>query len=109
MTGSYMGETSVNQEDTPYKDYTPFDWGMYFIERYGHIDGDHHKMWVMDQVARLHKGTQVQIKLAQWTCGTKEYRVTLGEPTQQYLDWVEEMKCMEDGEYQYDYDEGIAP
>ena len=54
------------------------------IERYGGIDGGHHKQWVLDQVARalLDDG---------------------------YEDWVAEMKDGEDGSDTYDWDEGIAP
>jgi len=53
-------------------------------ERYGGIDGDHHKTWVIDQVAR----------------------VLLGD---QYPQWVIDMKMGDDGPNTYDYDEGIAP
>jgi hypothetical protein len=53
---------------------------MSIIEKYGQIDGDHHKAWVIDQIARIIKGDD-------------------------YGTWVEEMKA--DGEY--NYNEGIAP
>jgi len=55
-----------------------------FIERYGGIDGAHHKCWVIDQVAR-----------------------TLLEES--YPQWVIEMKDGEDGPNTYDWDEGIPP
>jgi len=107
----YLGETIINIKDTEFKDYTPSDWVLYFIERYGQIDGAHHKQWVLDQVARIIHGTPVIIKLAKWDSGNSEYRVVLGEPSQKYLDWVEEMKCWNetDEEYEYSYEEGIAP
>lgn len=111
----YLGETPVDVTNSPFKDYTPFDWAMYFIEKYGSIDGDHHKQWVMDQVARIHKGTKPIIVLARWDKGKgkfiEEYRVWLDEPTQAYVDWVEEMKQWNEKtkSYEYDYDEGIAP
>ena len=102
--GVFLGETEVAVEDTKFKDYSPFDWAMYFIEHYGQIDGERHKLWVMDQVARIHKGTKPIIKIARWHDGNEEYRVNLGEPTEAYQKWVEEME--EDG---CGYDEGRAP
>jgi hypothetical protein len=54
------------------------------IERYGQIDGSHHKTWVIDQVARI----------------------LLGDD---YPSWVIDMKAGSDGPDSYGYDEGIAP
>lgn len=54
------------------------------IEQYGGIDGGHHKMWVIDQVARVLTGDG-------------------------YQQWVMEMKAGEDGPETYSWDEGIAP
>jgi len=59
----YLGETLVEQKDTKYKDFQPQDWAMYYIERYGGIDGAHHKDWVLDQVVRILKGTPIKIKI----------------------------------------------
>ena len=56
---------------------------MDLIERYGGIDGEHHKTWVIDQVAR---------------CLVADYAV-----------WVKAMKDGEDGPDSYSWDEGIAP
>jgi hypothetical protein len=50
----------------------------------GGIDGEHHKAWVIDQVARILAG--------------KEYE-----------EWVAETKSGEDGPDTYEWDEGIAP
>ena len=109
----YLGETPVKIEDSPYKDFTPADWAMYFIERYGGIDGSHHKDWVMDQAVRVLKGTPVTIDLAKWDDGQEEYRVnTVEPPSKEYEDWVLEMRGEydeDDEEYEYDYDPGIAP
>ena len=109
---SYLGEFDVKLEDTPYAKYKPKDWAMEFIERYSQIDGAHHKQWVLDQVARILKGTPVIVKLAKWRSGTEEYRIWLDEPSKTYLKWVQAMKgdWDEDEEaFEYDYDEGIAP
>jgi hypothetical protein len=54
------------------------------IEQYGGIDGGHHKMWVIDQVARALTG-------------------------EGYEQWVKDMKAGEDGPDTYGWDEGIAP
>ncbi|NCQ52168.1 hypothetical protein GW796_09805 [archaeon] len=87
---------------------------MYFVERYGGIDGSHHKAWVLDQVARISKGTPIVIESASWSDGEQEYRVWLGEPSKKYLNWVKEMKGKyiktDDYEgFEYDYDVGCAP
>ena len=107
----YLGSFPVNIADSKFKDYTPTDWVMYFVARYGQIDGGHHKAWVIDQTAQLLKGTPVIVEQAKWSNGLTEYRVYLGEPSEEYLNWVQAMlgECNEDGEYDYDYDDGIAP
>lgn len=100
----YLGETDVNVAKHPkYKDYTPKDWAMMYIEMYGQIDGDHHSKWVLDQVARILHGTPVLMKIASWKNGHTEERFNTGEPSKSYLDWVERM-TEENG-----YDDGIAP
>ena len=53
------------------------------IERFGGIDGGHHKTWVIDQVARC--------------------------LVPNYAKWVIEMKAGEDGPETYTWDEGIPP
>lgn len=110
---NYLGEVEIEQKDVEeFKDFNIQDWMMYYIEAYGYIDGEHHKMWVFDQMARIAKGTPVNIKKATWDDGTIDYRVNTGEPSKEYLEWVEEMKGDYDeeyDEYEYGYDEGIAP
>ena len=52
----YLGETVVDVNTHPeYSKYTNVDWAMLFIEKYGGIDGDHHKAWVLDQATRCLK------------------------------------------------------
>ncbi len=113
---NYKGEKVVKSKDTPFKDYTASDWALYFIGRYGGIDGSHHKDWVLDQVAMILNGTQVKIKLAEWTDESgkvvnSEYRVSVSVPTAKYDAWVKELigEADEDGEFGYGYDKGIAP
>ena len=57
MPNKYLGEFPVDVSKHPeYSKWTPADWAMVFIEKYSGIDGDHHKTWVFDQVARILKG-----------------------------------------------------
>ena len=105
----YLGETVIEQKDTKFKDYDCGAWAMYFLECYGGIDGAHHKDWVLDQMARAMKGTPINIKVAKWENEQEEFRINLGEPSKEYLDWVVEMCAGEDGANTYSYDEGIAP
>jgi hypothetical protein len=108
----YLGETPINTAEHPvYKDCTREMWAMRFIEMYGQIDGDHHKTWVIDQVARILLGTIVNVSMAKWEDGTEEERFETGEPSKDYLAWVEKMLGATDvdGDREYSYDEGIAP
>ena len=54
------------------------------IEQFGGIDGDHHKSWVIDQIARALLGAE-------------------------YGEWVKAMKNGEDGPETYEWDEGTTP
>jgi hypothetical protein len=104
----YLGEEIVDIHKTEFAMFSQQDWALHWIQRYGGIDGAHHKDWVLDQVVRILNGTKVIVSLAKWSNGQEEYRFRLSEPTKQYLDWVESTKCGDDGE-EYGYDEGIAP
>lgn len=109
MSTTYLGETPVVLNQTPFATYNATDWSLYFMFRYGQIDGAHHKSWVLDQVARILHGTPVKVVEASWSNGEREYRVSLGEPSQAYLAWVEQYKRDEESGEEYNYDEGIAP
>ena len=112
MTREYLGETLIDiKKDPNFKDFTAQDWAMKYIELYGGFGGSHHKAWVLDQVSRILKGTPIILKLAKWSDGLQEYRFETGEPSPEYLQWVQLMlgEKDENGEYEYDYDEGIAP
>lgn len=105
---SYLGETLVDVSTHPeYKHYTTNDWAMSFISRYGQIDGDHHKAWVLDQVVRCLKNTPIVVKEARWTDHEPEYSISTGKPSKEYKEWVKDMTTgVNEG---YDYDTGIAP
>ena len=106
---AYLGEFPVDLENSPFAGYTAADWALYYVQQYGGIDGDHHKTWVLDQVARILNGTPVTVVQARWESGTTDYRVDTGKPSEKYLKWVADTKAGEDGPDTYDYDEGIPP
>lgn len=109
---NYLGEEPVDiTTNEKFKDFSKSDWAMLYVDVYGQIDGSHHKTWVLDQVAQILKGTEVKLSLAKWDNGTVEYRFrTSSTKSEKYLDWRQEMLGeLVDGEYEYDYDEGIAP
>ena len=99
----YLGEQRIPVEETPFKDFKKEDWAMYFIEKYGQIDGDNHKAWLLDEIAKILHGTSVVVRLASWDNGTQEYRVETGVPSKKYRDWVKSMG----GESRYE--RGIDP
>lgn len=105
----YLGETILDVHKTEYAEYAPQDWAMFWIERYSGIDGSHHKDWLIDQIARILKGTKVVIKLARWENGSEEERFVLDGAPIEYYKWVEEMRAGEDGPNTYSYDVGVAP
>ena len=105
----YLGEMPVDAKDTEFKDYTQKDWIAYWVEKYGWIDGGHHKSWLVDQIMRIVLGTSVVINKARWSNGTEEFRIRLGAPSPAYEEWVATMKDGEDGPDTYDYDIGVAP
>lgn len=104
-----MQEEIIDQATSEYADYEPQDWVMVWIMTYGFYDGAHHKTWVLDQIARILKGTPVIVKRATWPNGEYEDRFSLGDPSVDYLVWVAELTAGEDGPNTYPYDEGIAP
>ena len=102
----YLGEVDVKMEDpeNPYNGFTTKDLMFEFINRYGSIDGAHHKDWVMNQCTKIYHGTPVIVKLASWDNGETEYRIRLDEDSEAYKKYVEETE-----EAGYEVEEGIAP
>lgn len=85
---NFLGETTIITSECEFKDYTQQDWALLWIQKYGSIEGSHHKDWVLDQVVQILNGTKVIITLAKWENGYEEYRFVLGEPTIEYFNWV---------------------
>jgi hypothetical protein len=101
---NYLGSNPIDQKDTPYANYGPAEWAKYYLVRYGGIDGDHHKTWVMDQAIRILMGTPVKIQLAKWDNGEQEYRIDTGKASKEYQKY-----CKNAAEEGYEVDPGIAP
>lgn len=101
----YLGEFPVlDLRGTPYENYGPTQFALDYIARYGGIDGDHHKAWVLDQVARILNGAPVFVMVARWDDGTEEFRTRVGT-SPAYETYVRDI-C---GDGEYEYDAGIAP
>ena len=107
----YLGEFPVDLAGTEMAGYTLADWALQRIEKYGQIDGEHHKTWVLDQVASILLGTPVIVTEARWESGCTERRMRLGIPSAKYDDWVAGMRGeeLDAGEFEYEYDHGVAP
>ena len=104
----YLGEVEVKIHESEFYDYDRIDWVEYWIASYGQIDGSHHKAWLIDQLMRITKGTEIIVKKAIWDDnGVKfeEYRINLGEPSEEYEDFIQEYE--NNGEYSWDI--GVAP
>ena len=108
MKNTYLGEFPVDVSTHPtYSKCTPADWAMVFLEKYSGIDGDHHKTWVFDQIARILKGTPVKVVQARWTDHAPEDRFNVSHPSEEYKEWVVSMTSGVNAGY--NWDEGIAP
>lgn len=108
----YLGEFPVDVAYTEFAKFTTADWALFCVEKWGQYDGGHHKQWALDQIARVLKGTPVIVTQARWSNGHTEYRFNTGEPSQEYKDWVTYMQGdwdEENEEFEYGYDEGVAP
>ena len=64
------------------------EYAIEFLSMYSGIDGDHHKQWLIDQVARILMGTFVKVVEASWDNGKKELRYSTGDPSKKYLEWI---------------------
>jgi len=97
----YLGESPVYLPGhAEFSEYTMEKWCFLWIEKFGGIDGAHHKDWLIDQLSQILHGSKVVVSEAKWKSGHSEYRYRL-EPSTPYRDWVET--------FSGDYDVGIAP
>ena len=110
-TREYLGEFPVKLKGTPFAKFTSADWALHFIEIYGGIDGEHHKQWLIDQLARILNGASMRVVEARWDDGHAEYRINV-DASDKYTAWVKEMKAGEDGPETYTWetwDDGVPP
>ena len=84
----YQGERDVTDKHP----HTPTEAAMRFVEMYGQIDGEHHKAWVLDQVARALSDAPIEVREASWSDGTTELRYSLGT-SPVYEAWVATMEA----------------
>ena len=82
MKNKYLGEVRVVCKKSQ------SEYAIEFLSMYSSIDGDHHKQWLIDQVARILMGTFVNVTEAHWDDGSSELRYSTGEPSKKYLEWI---------------------
>ncbi|OLT24389.1 hypothetical protein BJF79_13690 [Actinomadura sp. CNU-125] len=78
------------------------------LVREGITDGDHHKMWLIDQMVRALTGCPMVERTATDYRGDTYTYEARGE-SEEYLRFVAEFEDGEDGPHTYEWDEGIAP
>lgn len=79
-----------------------------FGVKYGGIDGDHHKTWVIDQMIRALTGCPMEEHTA-FDCNNKPYTYEDQGVSDEYAELRREACDGEDGPNTYNWDEGIAP
>lgn len=100
----YLGEELVEDlAGTEFEGWGALEWVAYFVDAYGTVDGEHHKQWLIDAVARLSRGAPVTVKRARWEGGHQELRVSVGT-SEGYEQWVSAREAAG-----YEWDTGIAP
>jgi hypothetical protein len=78
------------------------------VAKDGQIDGDHHKLWVIDQMVRVLTGCPIFEKVAK-DCNGKTYLSYKRVENDAYTSWVKEVCAGKDGPDTYEWDVGIAP
>lgn len=79
-----------------------------YAVRYGGIDGDHHKAWVIDQMVRALTGCPM-IEGHSIDCNGNPYIYQYQGESPEYIKLVADAKTGEDGPETYEWNEGIAP
>lgn len=94
-------DPTLGQPDTPE---TRMARALYYADRYGYIDGAHHKQWVIDQMVRSLTGCPYEDRTGTDVHGTAyEYQVQ-GE-SDEYREWLGD----DDDEFDAEEWAGIAP
>lgn len=89
----YLGKFPVTlSKASDYADFDEADWALEFLYRYGQIEGEHHKEWVLDQITRILLGTPVGLFEKRWQTpaglSTEVVFETDEVPSEEYQDWI---------------------
>ena len=76
--------------------------------KYAGCGGDHHRMWVIDQMVRALTDCPIIQKSGISYQGEPYTFESMGE-SQEYLDWVKNYQTGVDGPVTYSWDTGVAP
>lgn len=79
------------------------------VVRDGISDGDHHKMWFIDQMVRALTGCPLVEKTGIGSVSGVSYTYEVRGESPEYLAFVREYENGEDGPDTYTWEEGIAP
>jgi hypothetical protein len=79
-----------------------------FALQYGGIDGEHHKMWVIDQMVRALTGCPM-VKFIGTDSREQKYEFEAQGTSDEYIKWVNNARSGEDGPETYDWDVGVVP
>jgi hypothetical protein len=100
----YLGEEILTDlTGTEFEGWGPVEWIASFVDGYGMTEGEYHKQWLIDAVARIAHGAPVVVKRASWGTEHSELRVSIGT-SEHYERWVEGRRAAG-----RDWDAGIAP
>lgn len=86
-----------------------------FALKYGHIDGNHHKSWLIDQMVRALTGCPMITKRSTFVKGKPFLVQDQGESGEymdfvaKHVDFVTKYDDKEEESYAYEWDCGIAP
>jgi hypothetical protein len=81
---------------------------LHIADSFGTYDGDHHKMWVIDQMVRVLTDCPLVTKTAKDYNGVSFSYEALGE-SDAYNEFVRQHKDGEDGADTYSWDIGVPP
>lgn len=76
---------------------------------YGTTDGDHHKMWVIDQMVRELTGCPTLKTTVVGMHPSKSYDYEYLGESESYQEWVRSFEFSPDGEHYDEWDKGCPP
>lgn len=94
-------------DELPTVEQEKIDMALAIAEKYGSIDGAHHKSWTIDQMIRALTGCPMTTIHGVGEYGDFTYK-SMGE-SDEYKQWVISHNDGPDGPETYEWDTGIAP